>query len=137
MKLAFLFCAGLAASAGLLATGAACAQATSGGAGYSLKAVEANPIPREEHLRLWREVALKQCADSRKRFNLPSDQCLQVIAARADACSVKLSPDVPAVVATTAAAKNVGRQYLHCAVPYYFCKGEEVKTEAEARAKCQ
>jgi hypothetical protein len=105
--------------------------------GYSLKTVEARPIPRDEHLRLWREVALKQCADARKRFNLPPDQCLKVVAAKADACSARLAPEIPALVGTTAAAKDVGRKYLHCATPYYFCKGVEVKTEAEVLVQCK
>jgi hypothetical protein len=120
----------------LLAASAAHAQGVPDN-GYSLKTVEARPIPRDEHLRLWREVALKQCADARKRFNLPADQCQQVVAARADACAVKLAPEIPALVGTTAAAKDVGRKYLHCATPDYFCKGVEVKTEAEVRAQCK
>ena len=131
MKHLLFFCTAL-----LLAVGAGHAQGVPD-AGYSLKTVEARPLPRDEHLRLWREVALKQCADARKRFNLAPDQCLQVVAARADACTVKLATETPALVRTTAAAKDVGRKYLHCATPYYFCKGVEVKTEAEVLAQCR
>ena len=131
MKRAVFFCTAL-----LLAACAADAQGVPDNS-YSLKTVEARPIPRDEHLRLWREVALKQCADARKRFNLAPDQCLQVIAAKADACTVKQAPETPAMVGTTAAAKDVGRKYLHCATPYYFCKGVEVKTEAEVLAQCK
>ena len=130
------FCGALSMTAGLLITGASHAQGAPGG-GYSLKAAEARPIPRDEHLRLWREVALKQCDDARKRFNLPPDQCLQVVAARADACTAKLAPETPALAGSTAAVKDVGRKYLQCATPYYFCKGIEVKTEAEVLAKCR
>jgi hypothetical protein len=120
----------------LLAAGAGHAQGVPD-AGYSLKTVETRPLPRDEHLWLWREVALKQCADARKRFNLAPDQCLQAVAAKADACTVKLAPEIPALVGTTAAAKDVGRKYLQCATPYYFCKGVEVKTEAEVLAQCR
>jgi len=104
---------------------------------YSLKAVEANPIPKDEHFLLWRDVALKQCTEAKTRYNLTTEECLAVIGQRADACASKLSSSTPPVVNTTAAARDIGRKYLHCATPYYFCKGVEVKTEEEARAKCQ
>lgn len=103
---------------------------------YSLKNVEANPIPKAEHFKLWKEVALKACADSQKRFNLSQSECAEVISKRADACTSQLSSRSPAIIATTAAAKDVGRQFMQCATPYYFCKGVEVKTEDEVRAKC-
>ena len=104
---------------------------------YSLKTVEAQPIPRAEIFPLWREVALQQCADARKRFNLSRDECLQEIANRADACTVAQAPSTPAIVSSTAASKDVGRKYLQCAVPFYFCKGVEVKTEKEVREQCR
>jgi hypothetical protein len=104
---------------------------------YSLKTVEANPIPKEEHFLLWRDVALKQCTDAKTRFNITKEECLVVIGQRADACASKLSSSSPQVVNTTAAARDIGRKYLNCATPYYFCKGVEVKTEEEARAKCK
>lgn len=104
---------------------------------YSLKAVEANPIPKEDHFLLWRDVALKQCTDAKTRFNLTTEECREVIGQRADACASKLSSSVPPVITTTAAARDIGRRYLHCATPYYFCKGVEAKTEEEVRAKCK
>jgi hypothetical protein len=104
---------------------------------YSLKAVEANPIPRIEHFRLWKEVALKSCSESKTRFNLAESECISVISERADACVSKLSGQSPAVISTAAVARDVGRKYLHCATPFYFCNGVEVKTEQEARAKCK
>jgi hypothetical protein len=116
----------------LLAPVNAEAQAT-----YSLKAVEANPIPKDEHFRLWKEVALKACSDSKTRFNLGESECLSVIGQRADSCATQLASQSPALISTTAVARDVGRKYLHCATPFYFCKGVEVKTEAEVRAKCQ
>ncbi|CAN7608528.1 MULTISPECIES: hypothetical protein [unclassified Acidovorax] len=104
---------------------------------YSLKTVEARPIPRDDILQLWREVALQQCADARKRFNLSNEECLREIARRADACTVSQAPSTPALVASTAVSKDIGRKYLQCAVPYYFCRGVEVKTEKEALAQCR
>jgi hypothetical protein len=104
---------------------------------YSLKTVESNPIPKDEHFRLWRDVALKQCSDAKTRYNLTTEQCVVVVGQRADACASKLSSSVPSVIKTTAAARDIGRNYLHCATPYYFCNGVEVKTEEEVRAKCK
>jgi hypothetical protein len=135
MKHSIPFCASLMMACNLLAT-AAHAQGVPDG-GYSLKTAETRPIPRDEHLRLWREVALKQCGDARNRFNLSPERCLPIIAARADTCSAKLAPETPALAKTTLAVKDVGRKYLQCATPYYFCKGIEVKTEAEVLARCR
>jgi hypothetical protein len=104
---------------------------------YSLKAVEANPIPKAEHFQLWKEVALQACSDSKKRFNLAESECLAVIAKRAESCASQLSNLSPALITTTAAARDIGRKYMHCATPFYFCNGVEVKTEEEVRSKCK
>lgn len=104
---------------------------------YSLKTVEANPIPKAELFLLWREVALKACSESRTRFNLSESDCRTLIAKRADSCASQLSNQTQALISTTAVSKDVGRKYLHCATPYYFCKGVEVKTEDESRSKCK
>lgn len=124
----------LAAVAALLAYAPESAQAQ---ATYSLKAVEANPIPKAEHFLLWKEVALKACTESKTRFNLSESECLTVIAKRADSCASQLSNQSPALISTTAVARDVGRKYMHCAIPFYFCGGVEVKTEEEVRAKCK
>ena len=104
---------------------------------YSLKAVEANPIPKAEHFLLWKEVALKACSESKTRFNLAESECLIVIAKRADSCASQLSNQSPALITTNAVSRDVGRKYLHCATPFYFCNGVEVKSEEEVRGKCK
>lgn len=104
---------------------------------YSLKTVEENPIPRDEHFLLWREVALKSCADSRKRFNLSEPECLDVISKRADSCAAKLAPSTPDTIYRNVIARDIGRKYLQCATPHYFCNGFEAKTEAEVIAHCR
>ena len=128
------FLALIATTASLLsfATVGAGAQAT-----YSLKAVEANPIPKAEHFLLWKEVALKACSESKPRFNLAETECLTVISKRADSCASQLSNQSPALISTTAVARDVGRKYMHCATPFYFCNGVEVRSEEEVRAKCK
>lgn len=104
---------------------------------YSIKTVEVNPIPKEEHFLLWREVALMQCTEAQTRYNLTKDECLIIVSQRAEACASKLRSSVPPIINTRVAARDIGRKYLDCAIPYFFCKGVEVKTEEEVRAKCK
>jgi hypothetical protein len=103
---------------------------------YSLKTVEENPIPRDEHFMLWREVALKSCTDSRKRFNLSEAECTDVISKRADSCAAKLAPSTPSTIYRNVISREVGRRYLYCATPYYFCNGFEAKTVPEVMTHC-
>jgi hypothetical protein len=124
----------LATSASLLSFNIANAEAQ---AKYSLKTVEANPIPKVKHFQLWKEVALKACSESRTRFNLAESECLAVIAKRAESCGAQLSSQSPALISTTAVARDVGRKFMHCVTPFYYCNGVEVRTEEEARAKCK
>ncbi|MBB6563880.1 hypothetical protein HNP48_006606 [Acidovorax soli] len=105
--------------------------------GYSLKAVEANPIPKQQHFDLWREVALQQCDDAPSRHNITRAQCASLVKERSDTCAAQQSGSAPQLIRTTAVAKDVGRKYLQCVTPHYFCKGIEVRTEAEARAQCK
>lgn len=103
---------------------------------YSLKTVEAQPIPRAELFQLWKDVAVGLCKDAPKNHNLSVDACRRLVTQRADACTAKVFAEAPQVIRTTAESKVIGRELLHCASPYYFCHGEEVKTEAEVAAKC-
>lgn len=104
---------------------------------YSLKTIESNPVPSKEHFALWKEVALSACADSTSRFNLSRAKCLSVISKRADTCIAKYETQTPAVIHTSAESRSIGRNFMYCATPYYFCNGVEVKTEAEVRATCK
>lgn len=104
---------------------------------FSLKTVESNPIPSKEHFALWKEVALTACADSVSRFNLARSPCLALVSKRSDACIAKYEAQTPAVIHTSAESRSIGRNFLYCATPYYFCHGVEVKTEAEVLAKCK
>lgn len=104
---------------------------------YSLKTVESNPIPSKEHFALWTEVALGACADSTSRFNLSRTECQSIISRRAETCIAKYKPQTPAVIHTSAESRSIGRNFMYCATPYYFCNGVEVRTEAEVRATCK
>lgn len=114
----------------------ASSQEKSTGTTYSLKTVESNPIPKKEHFALWKNVALKACNDARKRFNLSQTECLSLISKRSDTCIAKYEKQGSPKVYTSAESKSIGRNFMHCATPYYFCNGVEVKTEAEVIAKC-
>jgi hypothetical protein len=104
---------------------------------YSLKTVDTNPIPKDEHFLLWEVVAFNQCKASAERHNLTSDACMRHVSARANACAAKFAPGAPAMIASRAASKDLGRKYLDCMTPYYYCNGVEVKTEEEIKAKCK
>jgi hypothetical protein len=127
----------LAAAAGLSPSAPGQAQTPGHPNTYSLKTVEKNPIPRDEHFLLWREVALKACDNARSRFNLAEPECRQIVGARAANCAVQLAGSTPARITSTDVARSVGRQYLNCATPYYFCNGVEVKSEEEALVRCK
>jgi hypothetical protein len=113
------------------------AQTSSSSASYNIKTVESNPIPRKAHFALWREVALAACGDSKKRFNLGQSECLEVISRRSETCIAKYESQAPAIIRTKAESRSIGRNFMYCATPYYFCNGVEVKTEAEVLAKCK
>lgn len=104
---------------------------------YSLKTVETTPIPRQAHFALWKAVALGACSDSKSRFNLDPTACASLITRRADMCIAKYEAQTPALITTRAESRSIGRNFLYCATPYYFCNGVEVKTEAEVLAKCR
>ena len=115
----------------------AAAQAQAAAQGYSLRTVDSKPIPSKAHYALWKEVALGACQDAKNRFNLERSECLSIVSRRSDACIAKQEGRTPAVIRTSVESKNIGREFMHCATPYYFCHGVEVKTETEALAKCK
>jgi hypothetical protein len=104
---------------------------------YSLRTVDTNPIPKDEHFLLWEVVAFDQCKASAERHNLTTDACMRHVSARANACAAKFAAGAPAMIASRAASKDLGRKYLDCMTPYFYCNGVEVKTEAEIKAKCK
>ncbi len=134
MKPTFLFASIATVALALFAGAVPSAEAQ---AGYSLKAIESRPIPRDDHFALWKDVALRACSESKERFNLEASQCRRVISERGDSCAAKLQNESPLMISSTEVSRHLGRKYLQCATPYYFCKGVEVKTEEEARSKCR
>lgn len=104
---------------------------------YDLSKVEERPIPKDVFFQLWKNVALQKCADAEKNHNLTPDQCRQKIEERHSNCARSAVTSAPQLIAEKAVAKQLGKQYLDCATPYFFCKGVEVRTEEEARQYCQ
>ncbi len=45
--------------------------------------------------------------------------------------------NTPEIIDKKSVVKQIGRKYLRCALPYYFCNGIEVRTEEEARKICR
>jgi hypothetical protein len=103
---------------------------------YDLRDVEARPIPRDAHFALWRQVALKQCAAAPSRYNLSTSKCISLVEARSEQCASRLAGEAPLVISSTATAREIGRKYLNCVTPHYFCRGVEVHTAEEVRANC-
>ncbi|WIF65463.1 hypothetical protein QN096_16940 [Metapseudomonas otitidis] len=104
---------------------------------YSLTNIHNQPIPKENLFQLWHEVALKMCSDSVKSFNISQNQCINKVDSKKESCKVVAGRNAPAVIESEYEAKQLGKIYLHCAVPSYHCNGTEVKTEEEARRYCQ
>jgi len=104
---------------------------------YSLNNVEKNPIPRDKHFRLWREVALQTCETSSTHLNLPQADCIRIVESRSETCAAQLADSVPVLVKTTDESKRIGRRFLNCATPSYFCGGAEIRSEEQARILCK
>lgn len=104
---------------------------------YSLATVAERPIPKDAFFALWTQQALATCADAQGRYNLSPAECEDKVKSKSPSCSTELSPNTPAHIDTVALARSLGRQYLHCVSPYYYCNGVEVKSEEDARRHCQ
>lgn len=104
---------------------------------FDLARIEEQPIPKEVLFQLWKRVGLERCADAEKNHNLTSDQCREKILERHPGCAKSAAAGAPAVVSEKALSKQLGRSYLECVTPYYFCNGVEVRTEEEARRYCR
>jgi hypothetical protein len=105
--------------------------------GYSLATVAERPIPKAAFFALWTQQARKACPDARGKYNLSPAECEDKITQKSAECTSELSPSAPAEVGSPDVARRLGKQYLECVTPYYFCNGVEVKNEEEARQRCQ
>jgi hypothetical protein len=104
---------------------------------YSLSAVAERPVPKQEFFSLWTDVALARCADAKANHNLTPEECREKVRQRRVSCEPEAGRSAPETVGSKELAKQLGRQYLDCVTPHYFCKGVEVKSEEAAREKCQ
>lgn len=104
---------------------------------YDLAKVEEHPIPRDVLFQLWKALALQRCVNAEKDHNLTSQQCRALVEERHPDCARSAAKDAPALIAEKSLSKQLGRRYLDCATPYFFCKGVEVRSEEEARRHCQ
>lgn len=104
---------------------------------YSLEKVEEQPVPRTVLFKLWKEVGLQHCSDAQNNHNLTPEQCKEKVTERHSNCERTAVENAPEFIGEQALSKRLGKRYLECVTPYYFCKGIEVRSEDEARKYCQ
>ena len=104
---------------------------------YSLTEVEQKPIPKQHFYKLWNETVLQACADAKSRHNLTPEECREKVKAKFSACEANVLPTTPEKIDNKNQAKSLGKTYLTCVTPYFYCNGIEVKTEEEARQHCK
>lgn len=89
------------------------------------------------------EKAILEYQASRERLlakeknNLTPEQCREKVTERHTDCERLATTEVPEKISDKATSKELGRKYLTCGTPYFFCNGVEVSTEDEARKHCQ
>ncbi len=105
--------------------------------GYSLKTAADKPIPKQVFFALFTREALNKCSDARNTYNLSTSECEEKISEKARICTDGAIKDAPSKIDSPQLVRSLGRPYLECVTPYYYCKGVEVKSEEEARNKCQ
>ena len=104
---------------------------------YSLSTVDEQPIPKRVFFELWKDVALQQCANAKEKNNLTPEQCREKVTERHTDCERLATTEAPEKISDKATSKELGRKFLTCVTPYFFCNGVEVSTEDEARKHCQ
>jgi hypothetical protein len=104
---------------------------------YSLSQIESKPIPRRAALTLWQDVALENCGEAQSLHNISPEQCREIVNKRHESCSASSAGTVPETIAQSGQLRALGRAYLGCATPYYFCNGVEVRSEQEVKAQCK
>lgn len=111
--------------------------ATADNSRFSLERIEEQPVPRIVLFKLWKEVGLQRCSDAAKNHNLTPEQCQEKVSERHSDCERTAIANAPEIIAEQTLSKRLGRRYLECVTPYYFCKGVEVRSEEEAQQHCQ
>ncbi len=101
---------------------------------YSLATVATNPIPKDELLLLWKDVALQSCSNAPQMFEISSEKCRQGVETRYELCSTSAGAGAPMTISQVSSSKRIGKAFLNCVMPGIVCNGVEVRSEAEARA---
>lgn len=103
---------------------------------YSLSTVAENPVPRSDFFELWRGVADQGCDNAKEKHNMAPQACRESIGQKHAACASLAGVDAPQLIGDKALTKSLGRKYLDCVTPHFYCNGVEVRTEDEARLHC-
>jgi len=93
---------------------ACCVLAAQAQSPYRLSDIEKQPIPRDEFYRLWRNVALGNCAKAFQQRNQMPATCRQQVIERSPACVAALTDKTPEKVGTVALSSSLAREYLTC-----------------------
>ena len=104
---------------------------------YSLKTAAEKPIPRDAFFALWTQAALSKYADAPDNYNLSTPECHEKINEKARVCTADAIKSAPREIDSLQLVKDLGRPYLQCVTPYFYCNGVEVKTEEEVRRLCK
>lgn len=105
--------------------------------GYSLRTVAEKPIPKEVFFKLWANEALTACVSARDKHNLSPSECESKVREKLEQCTVDAMWSAPNEIDTPQLAKSLGRPFIECVTPYFYCNGVEVKNQDEARRHCR
>ena len=101
------------------------------------KAIESNPIPRDEYFVLLRKTVLNSCYKARNYHNLSDDECIKIVNERIGVCDKKFYRLTPAIVSKKSIHLKIAYSYDDCVMPGVFCYGIEVKTMEQFYRHCQ
>jgi hypothetical protein len=80
---------------------------------------------------------LSRCGEARTNYNLSTSECHEKIKEKARVCTAGAIRNAPREIDNLQLVKSLGRPYLECVTPYFYCNGIEVKTEDEVRRLCK
>jgi PBP1b-binding outer membrane lipoprotein LpoB len=93
------------------------------------------PMDRSEFIERLNNSIINTCKESQERHNVSQAECVSLINNKIPACLKTTS--IPETINDKEQFKDIGKQYVGCLMPYYFCNGVEVKTDEEIKSYCK
>jgi hypothetical protein len=88
---------------------------------YNLSSADANPIPTEIALELWKVSALKFCtnftADDVKITKHTAEQCKKRVESTHSECGDTIKPEYPTKISNKSDVRHLGKDYFACTLP--------------------